>query len=93
MVIVMKYRNIQTAVFIARPNRFIAEVEVDGKTETVHVKNTGRCRELLLPGSKVILEKPDNPERKTNNVSCDNGLIPSYVQYRSEIKTRVKNAV
>ena len=65
MVIVMKYRNIQTAVFIARPNRFIAEVEVDGKTETVHVKNTGRCRELLLPGSKVILEKSDNPERKT----------------------------
>jgi len=65
MVIVMKYRNIQTAVFIARPNRFIAEVEVDGITETVHVKNTGRCRELLLPGSKVILEKSDNPERKT----------------------------
>ena len=65
MVIVMKYRNIQTAVFIARPNRFIAEVEVDGKTETVHVKNTGRCRELLLPGSKVILEKSDNSARNT----------------------------
>ncbi|MGN0631672.1 MAG: DNA/RNA nuclease SfsA [Ruminococcus sp.] len=61
----MKYKNIQTAAFISRPNRFIANVDIGGKTETVHVKNTGRCRELLLPGSKVILEKSDNPDRKT----------------------------
>ncbi len=61
----MKYKNIQTARFISRPNRFIANVDIDGKTETVHVKNTGRCKELLLQDSKVILEKSDNPDRKT----------------------------
>lgn len=61
----MKYTNIQSAVFISRPNRFIAMVEIDGTIETVHVKNTGRCRELLIPGVKVMLEKSDNPTRKT----------------------------
>lgn len=52
----MQYEKIIEAVFIDRPNRFIAHVEVDGKVETVHVKNTGRCKELLLPGCTVILE-------------------------------------
>lgn len=61
----MKYRNVTTARFIDRPNRFIANVELDGKTETVHVKNTGRCRELLIPGAEVYLECSDNTERKT----------------------------
>lgn len=61
----MNYKNIKTATFISRPNRFIANVNLDGKTETVHVVNTGRCRELLLPDCKVILEKSDNPDRKT----------------------------
>ena len=61
----MKYKNIVRGVFIARPNRFIAYVEIDGVTETVHVKNTGRCKELLLPGVEVILEGSDNPARKT----------------------------
>ena len=61
----MKYKNIYPATFISRPNRFIATVEINGTTETVHVKNTGRCRELLIPGVKVILEKSDNPTRKT----------------------------
>ena len=61
----MKYKNTEPAIFIERPNRFIANVDINGKTETVHVKNTGRCRELLIPGSKVILEKSDNPDRKT----------------------------
>ena len=61
----MKYRNIYHAKFIDRPNRFIAHVELEGRTETVHVKNTGRCRELLLPGAEVLLEKSDNPARKT----------------------------
>ena len=51
--------------FLSRPNRFIAHVEVDGKKETVHVKNTGRCRELLLPGCTVYLAVSDNPARKT----------------------------
>ena len=61
----MKYQEVIKGKFIDRPNRFIAHVEVDGKAETVHVKNTGRCRELLLPGVEVMLEKASNPERKT----------------------------
>ena len=61
----MKYKNIIKGRFIERPNRFIAKVEIDGITETVHVKNTGRCRELLQRGNTVYLEKSDNPNRKT----------------------------
>lgn len=61
----MKYRTIKTGIFENRPNRFIAHVWIDGTLETVHVKNTGRCKELLLPGSTVILEDCDNPNRKT----------------------------
>ena len=61
----MNYKNTISGIFINRPNRFIAEVEIDGKTEVVHVKNTGRCKELLLPGAKVILEVSDNSNRKT----------------------------
>lgn len=61
----MQYKNIFTANFISRPNRFIAKVSLDDEEITVHVKNTGRCKELFLPGSRVFLEKTDNPERKT----------------------------
>jgi len=61
----MEYKNITQAVFLKRPNRFIAIVNIDGQEETVHVKNTGRCKELLIPEAKVILEKSDNPSRKT----------------------------
>ena len=61
----MKYREIVKGIFISRPNRFIAKVSVNGKEETVHVKNTGRCRELLTDNAKVILEVSDNPKRKT----------------------------
>lgn len=61
----MRYNNIIKAKFIKRINRFIAEVNIGGVTETVHVKNTGRCKELLLTGSTVILEASDNPLRKT----------------------------
>ena len=75
----MKYANITKAAFIARPNRFIAQVEVDGRIETVHVKNTGRCKELLIPGCTVFLIASDNPERKTKYdlvaVIKDNGLL------------------
>ena len=60
----MKYREIADGIFVDRPNRFIAHVEVNGAVETVHVKNTGRCRELLLPGTAVRLEVSDNPKRK-----------------------------
>lgn len=61
----MKYNHTVIATFWDRPNRFIAHVWVDGVLETVHVKNTGRCKELLLPGAKVVLEISDNPNRKT----------------------------
>ena len=61
----MTYQDIHAARFLARPNRFIARVELDGREETVHVKNTGRCKELLLPGCTVYLEGSANPQRKT----------------------------
>lgn len=61
----MKYKNIVKGTFIERPNRFIAYAEIDGKMEKAHVKNTGRCKELLLPGASVYLEVSDNPQRKT----------------------------
>lgn len=61
----MRYRNVEEGIFLERPNRFIAHVEIEGRTEVCHVKNTGRCRELLVPGALVFLEKSDNPKRKT----------------------------
>ena len=61
----MKYSNVYKGTFIERPNRFIAICEIDGKEETCHVKNTGRCRELLVKGATVYLEKSSNPNRKT----------------------------
>ncbi len=61
----MRYDNITKAVFLNRSNRFIANVEIEGRKETVHVKNTGRCKELLIPGCEVWLTAPDSPGRKT----------------------------
>ncbi|MDD4402856.1 MAG: DNA/RNA nuclease SfsA [Desulfitobacteriaceae bacterium] len=61
----MKYKNIHKAKFIDRPNRFIAQVELDGAVQVCHVKNTGRCKELLRSGSLVYLEENSNPNRKT----------------------------
>ncbi len=61
----MKYQHIVQAEFVERPNRFIAYVDINGKREKVHVKNTGRCKELLVKGAKVYLEKSDNPKRST----------------------------
>ena len=61
----MKYTNIVKGEFVDRPNRFIANVIVDNNIEVVHVKNTGRCKELLVKGCTVFLQKSDNPNRKT----------------------------
>lgn len=61
----MKYERIEIGRFIERPNRFIAYVEIGGKKETVHVKNTGRCAELLRPDATVYVQRAENPERKT----------------------------
>lgn len=78
----MIYQNIHKGRFISRPNRFIATVVLDkspDKIEEVHVKNTGRCKELLLPGCEVYLEKSDNPGRKTRydlvTVRKDTGVL------------------
>ena len=61
----MKYKNTIRGIFLDRPNRFVAHVDIEGRTETVHVKNTGRCRELLLPGVQVVLEDCGHEMRKT----------------------------
>ena len=61
----MRYDKICAGRFLARPNRFIAHVEVGGEVQVCHVKNTGRCQELLVPGARVWLEESPNPARKT----------------------------
>lgn len=61
----MVYGNMVPGIFLERPNRFIAHVEIDGKREICHVKNTGRCRELLPAGARVFCQVSDNPNRKT----------------------------
>ncbi len=75
----MKYKNNTKAKFLKRPNRFIAEVEIDGHKEIVHVKNTGRCKELLIPGCEVWLTEAGTPDRKTKYdliaVKKDNGIL------------------
>ncbi|HLR15260.1 MAG TPA: DNA/RNA nuclease SfsA, partial [Bacillota bacterium] len=75
----MKYEHIVEGIFEKRLNRFIAEVSIDGVTEQVHVKNTGRCKELLIPGVQVLLDYVDKPTRKTKysliSVMKNNRLI------------------
>ena len=61
----MKYENIVPGKFLSRPNRFVAHVQINGNLEVVHVKNTGRCRELLSEGVQVWCQKSSNPDRKT----------------------------
>ncbi len=75
----MRYNNITRAIFLERPNRFIANVDIEGQIETVHVKNTGRCKELLIPGCEVWLNEPGTPGRKTKYdlvaVRKDSGIL------------------
>lgn len=75
----MRYNNITRAIFLDRPNRFIANVDIEGQIETVHVKNTGRCKELLIPGCEVWLNAPGTPGRKTKYdlvaVRKDSGIL------------------
>ena len=61
----MHYSGVRRGVFVDRPNRFIAHAELDGQRVVCHVKNTGRCRELLTPGAVIYLQESDNPNRKT----------------------------
>lgn len=90
----MTYQDIHAARFLARPNRFIAQVELEGRVETVHVKNTGRCKELLLPGCTVYLEGSANPARKTKYdlVAVEKvrpGLPPLFINMDSQAPNRV----
>lgn len=75
----MKYESVSEGVFLSRPNRFIAKVLVGAAEETVHVMNTGRMKELLLPGAKVWVRRSSNPERKTKfdliGVISDHGIV------------------
>lgn len=64
----MRYKVILPATFLRRPNRFVAQVLLDGKEETVHVKNTGRCRELLREGATVYLPRRTTPSEKRNTI-------------------------
>lgn len=98
----MKYVNdIKEAIFLSRPNRFIAHVLIDGKEEIVHVKNTGRCREILTEGTTVYLEKASNPDRKTKYslISVYKGevlinidsQIPNAIVEQAIWQNRIKN--
>lgn len=75
----MKYLHILDGVFLERKNRFVAEIELNGKRELCHVKNTGRCRELFVPGTPILVEKSEKPDRKTGYdliaVRKDNRLV------------------
>lgn len=96
----MIYNNIIEAKFIERPNRFIAHCEVNGKEEVVHVKNTGKCRELLIPNTTVFLEEHDNPKRKTKYslISVQKGdklinmdsQVPNKVVYEGILSNTIK---
>lgn len=85
----MRYERIDKAVFLERPNRFIAYAEIGGKKETIHVKNTGRCAELLRPGVPVYVQKSDNPDRKTqwDLIAVEKGDL--LVNMDSQIPNRV----
>ena len=91
----MNYKNTIRGIFKDRPNRFIAHVQIGDQLETVHVKNTGRCRELLVPEAEVILEKSDNPARKTkydlisvNKADAGNFLFQAEITWKeNEIRS------
>lgn len=85
----MEYSNVHTGIFVERPNRFIAMVDMGGRIEKCHVKNTGRCRELLIPGVRVYLEKSGNQERKTayDLVGVEKG--GSYINMDSQAPNKV----
>lgn len=99
----MKYKNVVEAIFINRPNRFIANVVIDGKLEKVHVKNTGRCKEILTEGTRVYLEKANNPNRRTRYslISAYKGdllinidsQVPNEVVYSSIRENKIEELI
>lgn len=89
----MKYENIQKGIFLERTNRFIAYAEIEGRKEAVHVKNTGRCEELLIPGTKVYLQKADDPKRKTkwDLIAVDKKMMPALEGKSDCLSTKLVN--
>jgi len=95
----MKYKNIIKGKFLERPNRFIAYCKINNNIEKVHVKNTGKCKELLIPNTIVYLEESDNPNRKTKysliSVQKGNRLInmdsqvPNKVVYEGLVNRKI----
>jgi len=92
----MHYTNILPATFLARPNRFIAHISIQGHTEICHVKNTGRCKELLVPGAKLYVQASSNPDRKTKfdliSVQKGNRLINMDSQAPNKVVAEWLNA-
>nr|WP_207289705.1 DNA/RNA nuclease SfsA [Senegalia massiliensis] len=97
----MEYKKVIKGIFLKRPNRFIAQVLIDGKEETVHVKNTGRCKELLMPGTNIILEDcSHNKNRKTkysliavwkNDILVNmDSQVPNKVVYDAITQNKIK---
>ena len=86
----MRYKGIVPGIFIDRPNRFIANIWVNGERESVHVRNTGRCREILIPGTRVLLEKASNNSKRKTRFS----LIGAYKGSRLiNIDSQIPNAL
>lgn len=85
----MKYERISKGTFLERPNRFIAYAQLGGKKETVHVKNTGRCAELLIPGASIYVQESDNPSRKTkwDLIGVEKG--PRMINMDSQVPNQV----
>lgn len=104
----MQYGEVRQAHFLERPNRFIAHVELEGETVVCHVKNTGRCRELLVRGATVYLERGTNPARRTAwdliavekghrlinmDAQAPNRILPSGSTSRSRRSPSTRSAV
>lgn len=85
----MQYQNVQRAVFLSRPNRFVARIKLDGQEEICHVKNTGRCRELLIPGSEISVQRSENLDRKTKFDLIAVRKKDQWVNIDSQIPNRV----
>lgn len=85
----MKYRQIVHGIFVSRPNRFIAQVKIESAVHTVHVKNTGRCRELLIPGAKVLLEY--HPDARALGRKTQYSLVGVYKAGENGLPARLVN--
>lgn len=87
----MQYKHIHKAIFLDRPNHFIAHVMLEGKIQTVHVKNTGRCKELLVPNATVYLEEGENPARKTKYdlIAVKSDVTPDTLLAKDKIEVKL----